>query len=548
MAGLAALRSLLKGKRELAWSWAVLCCLLLFVAGVRFRLRETPLERDEGEYAYGGQLLLQGVLPGQLLYTMKLPGTHAAYACLMAVCGESCAGVHLGFLVVNCATIVLMFWFAQALWGSLAAMAAAATYALVSLSAETLGTSAHATHFVVLCAVSGLGLLAHASRTGRLLSFFGSGVLLSCSVLMKHNGVFFAGFGVGWLIWLGFNRRLGAQWAFAKAGLMFCAGAVAPFLILSFVLWRAHTLETCWLWSVSYARAYANANPGPTLTWRMMMQRMPLVMHLPFYSSIFGVVALWCRRGSWRLALLATTFLLCSLAAVVPGWHFRPHYYVLLIPALALLTGSLVQDATKLLGACRWRFLAALPPLVFAFFLASGLAREWRFFFQLTPLQACRTLYGIDPFPEAQALGDYIRAHARPEASIAVIGSEPEIYFYAHRHGATGYIYTYPLLERQPYATAMREQMLQEIRSARPQFLAQVRIWTSWQSRPGPQKRVEELCVALTPPGYRIAGKCTVSPAQTQAAWDWGPVPEDPFGTANELLLFERESSAGEVH
>lgn len=37
-----------------------------------------PLERDEGEYAYAGQLMLQGIPPYQLAYNMKLPGTYAA--------------------------------------------------------------------------------------------------------------------------------------------------------------------------------------------------------------------------------------------------------------------------------------------------------------------------------------------------------------------------------------------------------------------------------------------------------------------------------------
>ena len=37
----------------------------------------------------------------------------------------------------------------------------------------------------------------------------------------------------------------------------------------------------------------------------------------------------------------------------------------------------------------------------------------------------------------------YIRNHSGPDALVAVLGSEPEIYFLAHRHSATGYIYTY---------------------------------------------------------------------------------------------------------
>src|SRR5512140_3545269 len=84
------------------WTCVILACVRAAAAVVRFRLREMPLERDEGEYAYGGQLLLQGHWPGEHLYTMKLPGTHAAYAVLMALFGQSASGVHLGFLAANC--------------------------------------------------------------------------------------------------------------------------------------------------------------------------------------------------------------------------------------------------------------------------------------------------------------------------------------------------------------------------------------------------------------------------------------------------------------
>src|SRR6266702_1142514 len=76
----------------------VLLAILLFGA-IRWRLRDLPLERDEGEYAYAGQLLLQGVPPYQLAYNMKLPGTYLAYAGFLRTFGETPAGIHLGLLL-----------------------------------------------------------------------------------------------------------------------------------------------------------------------------------------------------------------------------------------------------------------------------------------------------------------------------------------------------------------------------------------------------------------------------------------------------------------
>src|SRR3954452_8239929 len=92
--------------------WVTVSCLigiLGFAAFVRIRLLEMPLERDEGEYAYAGQLMLQGIPPYKLAYNMKLPGTYAAYAVIMAAFGETTRGVHVGLIVVNSLTTILLY-------------------------------------------------------------------------------------------------------------------------------------------------------------------------------------------------------------------------------------------------------------------------------------------------------------------------------------------------------------------------------------------------------------------------------------------------------
>lgn len=519
-------------------------CVLVFVGAIRFRLREMPLERDEGEYAYAGQLFLQGVSPGRLAYTIKLPGTHAAYAVMMLLFGQSCTGVHLGFLAVNCGTIVLIFLLGRALIGALAGCVAAAIYGLMALSGEMLGTAAHATHFVVLTALAGLLLLWQASKNARIAVYLASGFLLSISVLMKHNGLLFVAFGAVWLACVGCYRRMDPNGGWPQKDLMFFLGVALPFLFLLLLLWITGTLKTCWFWSVTYARAYAKPNPGIMLVWRIMMQRMPHVLELSFPVASLGVASLWLKRSLWPRALFTTGFFLFSLVSVVPGLHFREHYYVLLIPALALGCGALVQQATDFLNSSRFKWLMPIPALTFALFFGKEIARERSLLFQMTPVEVCRSLYGYQPFPEALVLADYIRAHAAPDAQIAVLGSEPEIYFYAHRRSATGYIYTYPLTEHQPFAAQMQEEMKQEIQSAQPQFVVQVRTWTSWLSRPGGLGRIDALCGKLMPPNYKLIGTCDVFPDEPRVVWDWHPKEsEDLANSSKELLVFERISA-----
>ena len=120
---------------------AILLLVITLFGVIRYRLRDMPLERDEGEYAYSGQLMLQGIPPYKLAYNMKLPGIYAAYAAVMAIFGETPAGIHLGLLLVNAASVVLLYLLASLLFGRLAGIIAACSYALLKrpeLSIKTL--------------------------------------------------------------------------------------------------------------------------------------------------------------------------------------------------------------------------------------------------------------------------------------------------------------------------------------------------------------------------------------------------------------------------
>src|SRR2546421_983134 len=110
-------------------AWILVGLTILLVMAVRLRLRDMPLERDEGEYAYAGQLMLQGVPPYREAYNLKLPGTPAAYAIIMAIFGQTPAGIHLGLALVNAGSIVLMFLIGRRLLDEHAGTAAAVAFA-----------------------------------------------------------------------------------------------------------------------------------------------------------------------------------------------------------------------------------------------------------------------------------------------------------------------------------------------------------------------------------------------------------------------------------
>jgi 4-amino-4-deoxy-L-arabinose transferase-like glycosyltransferase len=485
----------------------LLALIILLFAVVRWRLRDIPLERDEGEYAYAGQLMLQGVAPYAHLYSMKLPGTFAAYAVILAIFGQSASGIHLGLLVVNAATILLIYFIAQRLLGSVGGLVAAASYGLLSTSPAVIGFAGHATHFVVLAAMAGTLVLLVALERQRLWLVFASGLLLGTAFLMKQPGGMFAVFGG---IYLAYRQRriLGRAWHdVLKTVGAFLVGAVLPFALTCLAMVAAGAFRPFWFWTFSYSRQYATTI-GLRDGWELLKLMLPPVVAPCFAIWVVALVGLavliWSGRTGARQVFLLT-LLICSAIAVCAGFYFRAHYFILLLPAVALLAALAVDRATELFqrgrSSTKWRFV---PAAIFLAAFALSLYSQRTYLFDMDPLAASRSVYGDNPFPEALEAAEYLRSSAPPQARIAVLGSEPEIYFYAQRPAATGYVYTYGLMEDQPYALDMQKQMIAEIESAQPEYIAFVNVPASFGRLPTSQTLIFEWMDRYLPAHYQL--------------------------------------------
>ena len=454
-----------------AWlrPWMLVAIVVLLTAAVRIHLLGIPLERDEGEYAYGGQLLLHGIPPYKILYSMKFPGVYAAYALMI--------GIHLGFMVVNAAAIVLIYLLGKRLISPVAGVAASAAYALLSIGQDVVGTQAHATHFVVLAALGGTLLLLRGIENRRWPTLLWSGVLLGVAVLMKQHGVLFVGFGAAYLALDWFIRRREAWRAAVREMAIFFCGVSIPLALTGIALWRAGVFHNFWFWTFTYAREYEqelNFSAGLDV-FSFVFPRIVTPNLAIWIIAVAGLVLIWWRKESRMVAVFVTGFLVFSFLAVCPGFYFRNHYFVLMLPAIALLAGAAIDAVRK-----QWPRISWLTYCAYIAALAFSVMQQQEFLFQMSPIEISRAMYLLSPFPEAIQIADYIQAHSATDARIAILGSEPEIPFYAHRRSATGYIYMYGLLEPQPYAIDMQDEFIHDIESSQPEYVVFVKHRTSW--------------------------------------------------------------------
>jgi hypothetical protein len=131
-----------------------------------------------------------------------------------------------------------------------------------------------------------------------------------------------------------------------------------------------------------------------------------------------------------------------------------------------------------------------LPTAVFLVGCGTVLAKNSWYYFEESPPAIClRIYYDSATFIAAPELSRYISDHSSPATRVAILGSEPEIYFYAHRHSASGYIYMYDITSAAVHAAAMKQEMFREIEAARPEFVVDVHDQLSWSVGFSPEEQ-----------------------------------------------------------
>jgi len=358
---------------------------------------------------------------------------------------------------------------------------------------------------------------------------------------MKQPAVFFAVFGAIYLVSNNLHRRFRPEKTFLQP-LIFSAGVILPLGITWLLLWRIGVFNRFWFWTIDYARQYGSLipfNQAPRIFF--YSAREVIVAGWPIWSLAgIGLVAGLCGQRTRRITAFLLGFLFFSALALCPGFYFRLHYFILVLPAVSLLAGVAISRLSDL-SIDRLTIVRSIPILILGAALAWPMLAERKFFFEAFPTDASRMIYPESPFAESIRIAEYLREHTTRSDTIAVLGSEPQIYFYSDRHSATGYIYTYGLMETQKYASQMQQEMIREIERARPKFLISVVMPDSWLQRPESERLIFNWANEYTARNYTVAGFVNmVAPDKTDYYFD--NVPQSVPQLGKYILIYQRKS------
>jgi 4-amino-4-deoxy-L-arabinose transferase-like glycosyltransferase len=501
-------------KRRNIRPWVLLIFIVLLVAFVRIRLLDIPLERDEGEFAYAAQLILQDEPFYLSFYNYKLPGIYAAYTLIIYIFGQTVWGIHLALLLINALTIIVFFLITRKFFGAAVGLMAGAFFGLLSLGQQVTGFSANWEHFVLLPALAGFWLMLKGLETKRDRYFWGSGLLLGLSFLMRQHAAAFIVF--AGLYFLGFQaiHRDVAWRLWARQLAIVILGTAGPFALTCLVMWLDGSFGRFWFMNFIYA-------PG-------CVGEISLAVGVRnFRTNITKIIApaisIWCLAGiglsslawdrdtrkEWLFVVLFTLF---SFLSICPGYWFREHYFLLILPDIALLASLGIFSLSRLFRYIRERLIIGVSVLLFLIVLGYAIINQRQYLFQYDPLTISRLTYGLNPFIESLTIAEYLKKNTTKADRILVMGSEPQINFYSQRRSPTGYIFMDQLVQNHKYAEAMQREAISEVEAKPPKFIVFVDVPTSWCLTPESEKFIFRWMANYINRYYKLVGLVEILP------------------------------------
>ncbi|WP_329075313.1 glycosyltransferase family 39 protein [Streptomyces niveus] len=361
---------------------------------------------DEGYLAVQARILANG---GELYETVvdrKPPLLPWLYEAAFTLFGDGSAqAMKLLAIAAQFTTAALLAAVARRRWGDRSGVTAGVLFLLISVGFIPQDTQAVTFEVVILPCTAAAVLCADRGRWGA------AGVAVAGAFLTKQTGGVVL-VPVLWLLWQAIGPGPSLRPALLRTGAGFAAPVAAAALLTDpagFVFW-----------TVTGSGAYAFSLTGSEL--HVLMRA--LVNSLILCLCCVGIVppvrrALRTTRGPAGTPLTDLwVWFAASAGAVTVGFHFYGHYFLQLLPPIALLATA----ALRSLRHERLRHVLSVPAGACALFVI------WAFFAPHAELT------------HAERVATAVRAHSAPTDRVLVWGMHPQTYRLADREPASRYL------------------------------------------------------------------------------------------------------------
>jgi 4-amino-4-deoxy-L-arabinose transferase-like glycosyltransferase len=465
--------------------FAGLFLVILLVVILRIHLIDIPLERDEGIFAYFGRLIFQGGIPYKEAYDFKPPLLFLIYGFFINFIQDGIYGIRIGLLLFNIGSIIFLFLIVRRLINPLTALLASAIYGFLTVAYNFLGQAAHATQLLMLPTLAGIWLMLKTSKQPTFWKYYLAGFLVGMGFVIKQTALFFCIFAVFFFFLSQLTRAKAETQRFIYEGVSLITGIASPLLIIFIWMFSIGNFAAFWFWNFTYPQVYGALVPLSN-AYKSFLGSMHFVignLEWIYVIALMGLVVLYLDKSLAKSRLFISLFLFFSISGVIPGYFFYPHYYVVILPALAICVAIfLYWTGLRMASVLKKPFLQYSSLFFLIALLSVAIYRDRIYYVTGTPKFISKMIYSTNPFSEALQISSYIKNNSAPADKIFIFGNEPEILFYSDRKAATPFLnISHLTTSRPPLFTQMFTEISAALNNDKPKFVIVVNIKASWQ-------------------------------------------------------------------
>jgi 4-amino-4-deoxy-L-arabinose transferase-like glycosyltransferase len=441
--------------------WAFPSTSLLFIAILgltcilRMKFWGQPLEMDEGVYGYMGWGIHQGLIPYKDMYTTKPPGMWLILSSLFLLVEPTALNIQVFASVVTVGTVLAVFAVVRKIADQQAGLMAALLYGIFSSGPNIQGGGVNSEVFMVLPYTLAAYSVVRAVETGERRHYLLFGLFTGLACTFKQVAVV----NLFWVaLYLSFRIGQARDWDMrthaATDGLWVAAGAMLPWLPFVIYFFFNDALGKFYFWVVSSNLSYIGDGYQKLPTFTIFLRSFKSVLS---ENSLLWLLALagiaWCwektelQRNdgasyaplSWQKTAsgLMAIWPLFSMVGIGLGGRFFAHYYIQIIPPLAVLGGLGLRSLTCTIRTQGVDFFRRPTVIVvtgvFAWSLFLFVVTDVPIYFKYDVIQISQRQYDSPVFAVTRFIGKYIRGHTQKDDFVYVWAVNPEINFYALR-------------------------------------------------------------------------------------------------------------------
>lgn len=424
---------------------------------------------DSAVFAYAGELIRKGGAPYVSFWDHKAPLIFLIDAAGLAITGGRVWGIWLLNWAALVGAILLGHRAMRRAFGPLGAMLGTVYFAfslpLLLPSNLTEGYALPLQWAAVLLLVRWRDTDGRAYGLGLML-----GIIAALSFFLRPNLI---GAQVSVVIALSIKlllERRSGEWLRLIGG-GFTGVVIVAAVMIGYLAFKG-SLAAFWDQAFRYSFLYAKASTGLRVraaVWGVREATAYGSLALSVAGWMFALARLsrsWRREPISPVLLLALIWLPMELLLAAMSGRKYPHYFVTILPPLALLASGFGSEIVAFGVHARSSIDAGWPRRVLvgaaaAIALLSISVDAFTFRDSNTPLRG----------RQIAATAEYVRTHSAPNAPLLVWGQAVDVYFLSGRPPASRFIYSLPLLTPGYADSALVRGFMHEVEQADPQLI-----------------------------------------------------------------------------